>query len=79
MKIEVVSSTVKGLLTERYVETVLLSFSIPIPRLKLEPFNSSSPFNFNFKVNAKNLDQVVESSLKQEWEPFQNMGSKLKI
>jgi len=53
VKIEVVSSTVKGLFKGNTVETILLQFTIPIPFLKNEPFCKKAPFNLNFRVNPK--------------------------
>ena len=49
--IEVVSSNVKGLFASKTVETVLLSYSIPVPALCKEPFNSHAPFNLSFRVD----------------------------
>ena len=55
VKIEVVSSTVKGLFKGNTVETVLLSFSIPVPSIKKEPFNSKTPFTLKFQVKPNKL------------------------
>ena len=55
VKIEVVSSTVEGVFAGKTRETVLLSFSIPVPSLKKEPFNSKTPFNIPFRVDPKRI------------------------
>lgn len=72
-----VSSNVKGLFASKTVETVLLSFSIPVPQLKQEPFNNKAPFNLNFKVDPKQLNDIVEPAMQQEWDA--SLGSRLKI
>ena len=77
IKIEVVSSNVKGLFTSKTIETILLSFSIPVPQLKKEPFNNGAPFPLNFKVDPKHINEVVEPAMQQEWDA--SLGSRLKI
>ena len=77
VKIEVVSSTVKGLFKGNTVETVLLSFSIPVPSLGKEPFNSKTPFSLKFFVDPKRVGQVMEDALRKEWDG--SSGSRLKI
>lgn len=59
------------------METVLLSFNIPVPQLKKEPFNSKAPFSLSFKVDASQINEVVEPSMQEEWDA--SLGSRLKI
>ena len=68
VKIEVVSSTVKGLFRGNTVETVLLSLSIPVPSLNKEPFNSKMPFTLKFGVDPKRIGQVMDDALRKEWD-----------
>ena len=77
IKLEVVSSNVKGLFASKTVEHVLLSFSIPVPQLKKEPFNSNAPFSLDFKVDPKHIHEVVDQSMQLEWDA--SLGSRLKI
>ena len=63
IKIEVVSSNVKGLFASKTVETILLSVSIPIPQLKKEPLNNKAPFNLKFKVDSKNINDIVDPGI----------------
>ena len=77
VKIEVVSSTVKGLFRGNTVETVLLTFSIPVPSLKMEPFNSKTPFTLKFRVDPKRIGSVMDDALRKEWDG--STGSRLKI
>jgi hypothetical protein len=63
IKLEIVSSNVKGLFASKTVETVLLSFSIPVPQLKKEPFNKKAPYSLNFKVDPRQINEVVEQSM----------------
>ena len=75
--IEVVSSNVKGLFASKTVETVLLSYSIPVPALCKEPFNSHAPFNLSFRVDQKHINEVVEPAMQNEWDA--SMGSRIRI
>ena len=77
IKLEVVSSNIKGLFASKTVETVLLSFSIPVPQLKKEPFNTKAPFNLNFKVDPKNINEVVDPAVQEAWDA--SLGSRLRI
>jgi len=77
IKLEVVSSNVKGLFAVKTVEHVLLSFSIPVPQLKKEPFNKNTPFSLGFRVDPKHINEVVDQSMQLEWDA--SLGSKLII